>query len=567
MKMEHVRRLVPWRRRAPGRKRMLFLEELELRIAPALLTEIGPELDFPGQARPISEPLSDQDGRRTRDATDKITWQGREVEVVRGEWIAAFEGNAPITPLNHCGGLALEHPKFAALDANSDNGNSPTRYLVNTGSCTPSQAQDWLTHIPGFRYAEPNFVVSADVTPNDPSYSQLWGLNNANDRDIDAPEAWDLAKGSNAIVVGVIDTGVDYNHPDLAANMWTNPLECPAGPGTCVADSVDNDLNGYIDDFYGWDFVNEDNDPFDDNSHGTHVAGTIGAVGNNGQGVVGVNWTTRIMAIKAFGAGGTGTTADAIQAIEYATKMKRDHGINVRVTNNSWGGGGDSQALRDAITASGQQNMLFIAAAGNSTTNTDNSPHYPSSYNFDNIIAVASTTDQDALSSFGGPRLFDLQHNPLWPIWFQERNLDGHSARGGCCGSGLGCRSQRDVHGRANRHPDERRQPRLSPRKNGHRWSPECADGFGASGPVRRFHFARTRGSRGESADEFHSNFLASVQPVVRAGLGSDSQRNRRHLSGLQREFSDLHVQHVAGLCRRTADDEYGGRQCDAAQR
>ena len=269
----------------------------------------------------------------------------------------------------------------------------------------PARVLNALSMTPGFRYAEPNFVVSVDVVPNDPEYSQLWGLNDVDDDDIDAPQAWDLTTGSSNIVVGVIDTGVDYTHEDLAANMWTNPVECPAGVGTCIEDGVDNDSNGFIDDFYGWDFVNDDNDPFDDNSHGTHVAGTIAAVGNNGTGVVGVNWNAQIMALKFLAASGSGSTADAIEAIEYATMMKRDHGVNIRVTNNSWGGGGFSQGLKDAIDASGQQGMLFIAAAGNSSSNNDTTPHYPSSYDLGNIIAVASTDSADGLSSFSNTGL------------------------------------------------------------------------------------------------------------------------------------------------------------------
>jgi len=249
------------------------------------------------------------------------------------------------------------------------------------------------------QFAEPDYIVYAsDTIPDDPRFQELWGLHNTGqsggtaDADIDAPEAWDLSTGDGSVVVGVIDTGVDHTHEDLADNMWTNPGEAPGN-------GEDDDGNGFVDDIHGWDFVNEDNDPFDDNRHGTHVSGTIAAVGNNGIGVVGVNWSARIMALKFLGSGGSGTTSDAIEAIAYATWM-RQNGINVRLTNNSWGGGAFSQALRDAIAGSGDEGMLFVAAAGNEGTDNDLTPHYPSNYSLENIIAVAATDRNDQRASF-----------------------------------------------------------------------------------------------------------------------------------------------------------------------
>jgi subtilisin family serine protease len=242
-------------------------------------------------------------------------------------------------------------------------------------------------------YIEPNFIVrTTNTLPNDPSFNQLWGLNNTGqtggiaDADIDAPEAWDIQTG-NKVVIGVIDTGVDYNHPDLNDNMWINP-------GETAGNGIDDDGNGYVDDFYGYDFINEDSNPFDDNSHGTHVAGTIAAEGNNGIGVTGVNWNAQIMALKFLGSDGSGNTFDAIQAVEYA-KLN-----GAQLTNNSWGGGGFSQALRDAIASGGEAGQLFVAAAGNSGSNNDISPFYPASYDLNNIIAVAATDDKDQLAGF-----------------------------------------------------------------------------------------------------------------------------------------------------------------------
>lgn len=249
------------------------------------------------------------------------------------------------------------------------------------------------------KYAEPDYVVNIDLTPNDPQFGQLWGLLNTGqsggtiDADIDASDAWDISTGSSAIVVGVIDTGVDYNHEDLAANMWTNP-------GEIAGNGIDDDGNGYVDDVYGIDAYNNDSDPFDDHGHGTHCSGTIGAVGNNGIGVVGVNWNVKIMALKFLSSGGSGSTSDAIECLNYAVMMRNTYGVDIRLTSNSWGGGGYSQALRDAIEASKDAGMLFVAAAGNSSTDNDSSPHYPSSYDNENLIAVASTDRNDNLSSF-----------------------------------------------------------------------------------------------------------------------------------------------------------------------
>jgi len=252
-------------------------------------------------------------------------------------------------------------------------------------------------------YAEPNYKVYALEKPNDPDYTRLWGLNNtgqtggANDADIDAEEAWDVQKGSRQIIVGVIDTGIDYNHEDLQLNMWRNLAEVPNN-------NVDDDNNGYVDDYFGWDFYNQDKDPNDDNEHGTHVSGTIGAIGNNAIGVVGVNWKVSLMALKFLNQQGSGSTSDAIEAIVYASDM----GANI--LNNSWGGGGESQALKDAIIYAKNKGVLFIAAAGNDSKNTDLDPNYPSNYNVENVISVAASTDNDKLAGFSnyGEKTVDL---------------------------------------------------------------------------------------------------------------------------------------------------------------
>lgn len=251
-------------------------------------------------------------------------------------------------------------------------------------------------------YAEPDYIVHRCATPTDTYYSLLWGMNNTgqtvnNDpgianADINAPEAWNTSTGSPTTVIADIDSGVNYNHPDLAANMWVNP-------GEIAGNGIDDDGNGYIDDIRGWDFYSNDNNPMDDNGHGTHTAGTFGAVGNNGVGVTGVNWQCKIMALKFLGASGSGSTSGALAALNYAVAK------GVKVSNNSWGGGGYSQAMVDAINAAAAQNHIFVAAAGNGGSdgigdNNDSIPSYPASYNSANIIAVASSTNNDTRSSF-----------------------------------------------------------------------------------------------------------------------------------------------------------------------
>ncbi|MDN3392465.1 S8 family serine peptidase [Pseudoalteromonas sp. APC 3691] len=248
-------------------------------------------------------------------------------------------------------------------------------------------------------YVEPDYRVSiAANTPNDPRFDELWGLNNLGqtggiaDADIDAPEAWEISIGSRDVVVGVIDTGVDYSHSDLADNAWVNT-------GEIAGDGIDNDGNGYIDDIHGINAITDAGDPMDDQGHGTHVSGTIGASGNNSTGVVGVNHEVSIVGCKFLDAAGSGSTSDAIKCIDYMVNLKNS-GVNLRVLNNSWGGGGYSQALADAITVSEQADILFVAAAGNDEVDNDANPHYPSSYEHESVLSIASTDSNDNLSDF-----------------------------------------------------------------------------------------------------------------------------------------------------------------------
>lgn len=252
---------------------------------------------------------------------------------------------------------------------------------------------------PAVKYAEPNYVIKAIGTPDDPDFVSLWGLNNTGqdggtaDADIDAVEAWDITTGDTSVVVGVIDTGVDYNHEDLQGNIWVNPNEIPGN-------GIDDDGNGVIDDIHGYNANNDSGDPMDGNGHGTHVSGTIGAKGNNGVGVVGVNWDVTIVGCQFLDASGSGSTDGAIACIDYMTDLKLNHGVDIKATNNSWGGGGFSQALKDSIDSAGDAGILFFAAAGNSASDNDATPSYPASYESDAVMAIASTDRNDAMSGF-----------------------------------------------------------------------------------------------------------------------------------------------------------------------
>lgn len=263
---------------------------------------------------------------------------------------------------------------------------------------------------PAVLFAQPDYVITADVTSNDPGWTNgsLWGMQGdasspANQYGTGAAEAWAAGyTGSTDVVIGVIDEGIQFDHPDLAANMWTNP-------GEIAGNGIDDDGNGYRDDVYGWDFYNNDNTTFDSadgDDHGTHVAGTIGAVGGNGVGVAGVSWRVKIATAKFLGPTG-GYTSGAVSALNYYAALKQA-GVNIVATSNSWGGGGADTALQNAIDAAGDVGILFVAAAGNNSANNDSSGNYPSNYQctkggtrgYDCVLAVASITSAGALSSF-----------------------------------------------------------------------------------------------------------------------------------------------------------------------
>ena len=258
----------------------------------------------------------------------------------------------------------------------------PGLVSIDTDRSLPEVATQLAQSVDLVRYVEPVAVVHAlDTLPDDPLLSQLYGMDQ-----IRAPLAWDTHVGEQTFSIAIIDTGVDYGHEDLVSNVWTNAGEIPGN-------GVDDDGNGYVDDMHGWDFYNNDNDPMDDNSHGTHCAGTLGGQGNNGIGVVGVNWNCRIVGVKFLGGGGSGTIEGAIGAVQYCAANQ------FKVSNNSWGAGGDTgQSLKDAIQAAGDEfGHVFIAAAGNGGYN---GAIYPGAYDCSNIICVGATNSSEAMAGF-----------------------------------------------------------------------------------------------------------------------------------------------------------------------
>lgn len=264
--------------------------------------------------------------------------------------------------------------------------------VVRSTTATTRQLVNELSEDPRVELAEPDYILRVDATPNDPRFDELWGM-----QQVSAPGAWSISTGSTNVVIADIDTGVDYSHADLAANMWQNSAETPGN-------SIDDDGNGWVDDVYGIDPANGDGDPMDDHGHGTHTSGTVAAVGDNSVGVTGVAWQAKIMALKFLDADGSGATSDAITCINYAIAQD-EAGVNVAAINASWGGGAYSESLRTAINAAGARGIVFVASAGNGGEDgigddNDVSPSYPGSYDCANIIAVAATDRHDELADF-----------------------------------------------------------------------------------------------------------------------------------------------------------------------
>lgn len=264
-----------------------------------------------------------------------------------------------------------------------------------------SQARNLYQKDPRILYAEPNYLLHTAVVPDDNSFGQQWGLNNEGqtggifDADINAVQAWNIEKGSRQVVLAVVDTGIDYTHPDLVDNMWFNP-------GEIAGNGVDDDNNGYIDDIHGTNTITKTGDPMDDSEHGTHVAGIIAARGNNTLGISGVMQQASLLGCKFLDINGEGDTDTAIACLEYLVDLKtrKENPVNIVACNNSWSGGPFSRSLYDAIEETRNAGILFMAAASNDRRNNDLISTFPANFALSNVISVAATDDKDALAVF-----------------------------------------------------------------------------------------------------------------------------------------------------------------------
>jgi serine protease len=335
--------------------------------------------------------------------------QAREVKrqsFVEGEIIVKFKESVESIPDEQIPEQIL-NVRNARIESLSRRGHGKISRINLDGNISVQEAVERARRDPRVEYAEPNYLLYAsDTTPDDTYFTRLWGLSNQNcavcdggsPADIGATRAWDITTGTSDLVVGVIDTGVDLSHPDLAPNAWINPRELDGN-------NVDDDGNGYVDDVNGWNFYNNSKDvykSYSDDMHGTHVAGTIGAVGNNHTGVAGVAWHVKLMSLKFLGGeDGKGSTGNAVKAIYYAIDQK-NRGVNVRVLNASWGGGGQSISLREAIAAAGNAGIVFVCAAGNEGEDVDGGGHFPAGYagELSSCISVAAINASDALVPF-----------------------------------------------------------------------------------------------------------------------------------------------------------------------
>ena len=290
--------------------------------------------------------------------------------------------------------LALEHGAHITKYLPRAPGVGGTAVVRSTSLSTTELVAELATD-PRVVHAEPDYLLRLEATPNDPDLPSLWGMPR-----IRAPGAWDLTTGSTAVVLASVDTGVDYTHPDLAANMWHNPGEIPGN-------GLDDDGNDYIDDVHGIASAPDASDPADPTDvqgHGTHTAGIMAGVGDNGIGVTGVAWRASIMALRFFDAKGQGATSDAIACIDYAVAMK-ERGVNVVAINASWGDGQSSAFLRWAIETAGDAGIIVVAAAGNGGADkigddNDSVPFYPASYDSPNVVAVGASDTADALTEY-----------------------------------------------------------------------------------------------------------------------------------------------------------------------
>jgi len=331
--------------------------------------------------------------------------RGGRAQFVPGELLVQFKPGTSPEAQSAAFAFVRGERKQTILSANRrSDGRGDLHLLTLPPGLEVADAFRAMTQLADVDFVEPNWMYQHQAVSNDPyvTNGSLWGMTGSfgsgassvwGNRTTDCGNVW----------VGVIDEGIMRTHPDLSANMGKNPGETglDAQGRNKETNGVDDDENGYIDDVNGWDFAGGDKEPFDGagDDHGTHVAGTIGAVGGNSSGVAGVCWNVKMISAKFLGSRG-GTTANAVLAVDYITDLKTKHRLNFVATNNSWGGGGPSASLQQAIERANSANILFIAAAGNSTLNCEAADCFPAEYANANVISVASITNTGGISSF-----------------------------------------------------------------------------------------------------------------------------------------------------------------------
>ena len=357
-------------------------------------------------------------------AVATVAWRGHEVEVYAGRWVVQLDDFGGTLPDQQARAARMVSQKSRAFAVAHHLGADGLFLVSAPPTMDVNDAMSFFESLPGYRYAEPDFRGQLTLTPNDTRFAEMWALNNTGqqggtfDADIDAPEAWDHETGSANVVVGVLDSGLDYTHPDLDGNVFVNTLEIPGN-------NLDDDGNGYVDDVRGWDFGENDNDPMGDGSHGTFVSGIIGAEGNNATGIAGVSWDLSLLALKLTPFVGS---ASATVAMNYALGLRTRavDPVNLRVTNHTWAVFGYSEALNQAIAQHAAAGILAVCGASNGTNNNDVDPVYPAGYEQPNVISVGNSTrfDQRANNSNFGATSVDL-FAPGTDILSTARVVDG----------------------------------------------------------------------------------------------------------------------------------------------
>jgi subtilisin family serine protease len=321
-----------------------------------------------------------------------INWQGQQAQMFAGRWVVGLNGVSGTMKQQAERGADLISQTDAAFSVDRSLGGDGFLLVLAPQQMQPTEVVQRLSRVPGFRSINPDFRYTLDVFPNDPNFPSEWGLHNTgqlggtSDVDIDAPEAWNTTSGSSNVAVGICDTGIDLNHPDLISNIWSNPGEIPGN-------FTDDDLNGYVDDVNGFDFFFNTQSPQDDGDHGSHTAGTVGARGNNSTGITGVNWNVKLIACK-IGSGASISGAAGVAAMYYLRNLKTrpTNSVNVVAVNHSWGGTFYDASMDFIIGQHAVSNIMTVCSAGNNNSNNDFTPRYPSSYDQPNVIAVANLT-------------------------------------------------------------------------------------------------------------------------------------------------------------------------------